>query len=73
MRLTPVEDVWCLDSAEWQYWEPKVGKDALRSGKVGGDGWSWDTHSGQKHSKPAFREWQEPEDSPWSGWDGCIA
>lgn len=40
----------------------KGGKEALSSGSAGGDGWSWDAvmHSGQKHSSPAFLEWQEP-------------
>lgn len=64
----------CLDRAEWQYCEPKGEKDALRSGSVGGDGWSCDAvmHSGQKHSSPAFLEWQEPG-SP-CGWCGeCTA
>lgn len=64
----------CLDRAEWQYCELKGGKDVLRSGSVGGDGWSWDAamHSGQKHSNPAFLEWQEPG-SP-CGWCGeCTA
>lgn len=64
----------CLDRAEWQYCEPKGGKDALRSGSVGGEGWSWDAamHSGQKHRSPAFLEWQEPG-SP-CGWCGeCTA
>lgn len=52
----------------------KGGKDALRSGRVGGDGWSWDAvmQSGQKHSSPAFLEWHEPA-SP-CGWCGeCTA
>lgn len=74
LRLTLLDEECCLDRAEWQYCELKGGKDALRSGSVGGDGWSWDAvmHSGQKHSSPAFLEWQEPG-SP-CGWCGeCTA
>lgn len=73
-RLTPLDEECCLDSAEWQYCELKGGKVALRSGSVGGDGWSWDAvmHRGQKHSSPAFLEWQEPGIP--CGWCGeCTA
>ena len=72
--MTLLDEECCLDRAEWQYCELKEGNDALRSGNVGGDGWSWDAamHSGQKHSSPAFLEWQEPA-SP-CGWCGvCTA
>lgn len=75
LRFTPLEVECCLDSAEWQYWEPKAGKEALMSGRAGGVGCRWDavTHSGQKHNKPAFREWQVPAERPWRGCDGCTA
>lgn len=46
----------------------------MRSGSVGGDGWSWDAvmQRGQKHSNPAFLEWQEPGIP--CGWCGvCTA
>lgn len=61
LRLTPLDEVCCRDSAEWQYCVVKGGKDAFSSGRVGGDGWSWEAvmHRGQKHSSPAFLEWQE--------------
>lgn len=38
----------------------------MRSGSVGGDGWSCDAlmHSGQKHSSPAFLEWHEAPGIP---------
>lgn len=74
LRLTPLDEECCLDSAEWQYCELKGGKVALRSGSVGGDGWSCDAamHRGQKHSSPAFLEWQEPGIP--CGWCGeCTA
>ena len=63
----------CLDSAEWQYCEPKAGKEALSRGMDGGDGCSCEAamHSGQKHSSPAFLEWQEPGNAWW--WPECTA
>lgn len=69
-----LDEACCLDRAEWQYCELKGGKEALRSGRVGGDGWSWDAamHSGQKHSIPAFLEWQEPG-SPCAWCGECTA
>lgn len=73
-RLTPLDEACCLASAEWQYCELKGGKDAFRSGRVGGDGWRWDAamHRGQKHSSPAFLEWQELGNP--CGWCGeCTA
>lgn len=67
-------DVCCLDRAEWQYCEPKGGNAALRSGSVGGDGWSCEAamQRGQKHSSPAFLEWHELGNP--CGWCGaCTA